>query len=120
MITLDIAINFWLTDYEVKRLRKSFKNFMADNPDLIGKYQRSVKDMMADSFPDQFNAVVQLVLRFFFNIDFVTWIFTWIVTVYQLMLVVTGVMHEADYAYSIQSTWLCYRLVRFLIAANIC
>ena len=32
------------------------------HPDLIGKYQTSVKDMAADSFPDQFNAVVQLVL----------------------------------------------------------
>ena len=25
----------------------------------------------------------------------------------------TGVMHEADNAYSIWSTWLCYRLVHF-------
>ena len=38
------------------------------------------------------------------------------VTFYQLMLVVTGVMHEAVNAYSIWSTWLCYRLFRFLIA----
>ena len=29
------------------------------------------------------------------------------------MLVVTGVRHEADNAYSIRSTWLCYWLVRF-------
>ena len=29
----------------------------------------------------------------------------------------TGVMHEADNAYLIQSTWLCYRLVRFLTVA---
>ena len=43
-----------------------------------------------------------------------------IVTFYQLMLVVTGVMHEADNAYSIRSTWMCYRLVRFLITAYIC
>ena len=34
--------------YEVKRLRNSFKKY----PDLTGKYQRSVKDMAADSFPD--------------------------------------------------------------------
>ena len=40
--------------------------------------------------------MVQLVLSLFFNTDFVTWI----VTFYQLMLVVTGVMHEADSAYS--------------------
>ena len=30
------------------------------------------------------------------------------------LLPVTGVMHEADNAYSIRSTWLCYRLDRFL------
>ena len=49
-------------DYEVKRLRNSFEKFHGRYPDLIGKYQRSVKDMVADSFPDKFNAVVQLVL----------------------------------------------------------
>ena len=38
--------------YEVKRLRNSFKMFYGRYPDLIGKYQRSVKDMVADSFPD--------------------------------------------------------------------
>ena len=38
--------------YEVKCLRNSFKKFYGRYPDLIGKYQRSVKDMMADSFPD--------------------------------------------------------------------
>ena len=38
--------------YEVKRLKSSFKKFYASYPDLIGKYQRSVKDMVADSFPD--------------------------------------------------------------------
>ena len=38
--------------YEVKRLRNSFKKFYGRYPDLIGKYQRSVKDMIADSLPD--------------------------------------------------------------------
>ena len=38
--------------YEVKRLRNLFKKFYGRYPDLIGKYQRSVKDMAADSFPD--------------------------------------------------------------------
>ena len=38
--------------YEVKRLRNSFKKFYGRYSDLIGKYQRSVKDMVADSFPD--------------------------------------------------------------------
>ena len=51
---------------------------------------------MADSFPDWFNVVIQLVLSFSINTDFVTWI----VTFYQLMLVVTGVMHDADNTYS--------------------
>ena len=53
MMTLDVAINFWLTDpYQVKLLRNSFKKIYGRYPDLIRKYQRSVKDMMADSFPD--------------------------------------------------------------------
>ena len=38
--------------YEVKRLRNSFKKLHGRYPDLIGKYQRSVKDMVADLFPD--------------------------------------------------------------------
>ena len=46
----------------MKRLRNSFKKFYGRYPDLIGKYQRSVKDMVADLFPDQFHTVVQLVL----------------------------------------------------------
>ena len=37
---------------EVKCLRNSFNNFYGRYPYLIRKYQRSVKDMMADSFPD--------------------------------------------------------------------
>ena len=48
--------------YEVKRLRNSFKKFYGRYPDLIRKYQSSVKDMVTDSFPDWFNAAVQLVL----------------------------------------------------------
>ena len=41
MMTLDIAINLWLTD-----------SYYGRYPDLIGKYQTSAKDMMADSFPE--------------------------------------------------------------------
>ena len=58
MMTLDIAINFILVDrhlsqgYEVKRLRNSLKIIYGRYPDLIGKYQRLVKDMVADSFAD--------------------------------------------------------------------
>ena len=43
---------FFYQGYEVKRLRNSFKKFYGRYPDLIGKYHRSVKDMVADSFPD--------------------------------------------------------------------
>ena len=38
--------------YEVKRLRNSLKKFYGRYHDLIGKYQRSVKDREADSFTD--------------------------------------------------------------------
>ena len=48
--------------YELKRLRNSFKNFYGIYPHLIRKYQKLVKDMMADSFNDYFHSVVQLVL----------------------------------------------------------
>ena len=34
------------------RLRNSLKKFYGRYPDLIGKYQRLVKNMVADSFPD--------------------------------------------------------------------
>ena len=68
--------------------------------------------MIADSFHDSFHAVygiIHLVLSCLFqNIGFATWIVTWIVTFCQMMLVVLDVMYEADTAYSIRSTWLCY------------
>ena len=38
--------------YEVKCLRNLFKKFYGRYPDLIGKCQTSVKDMVADLFPD--------------------------------------------------------------------
>ena len=62
MMTLDIGINFWLTDSYLRAMKKFIKKFYGGYPDLIGKYQRSVKDMVADVFTDQFNAMVQLVL----------------------------------------------------------
>ena len=46
------------------------KYFYGRYPDLIRKYQRSEKDMMADSFPDQFHAVVQMVLSPFLTLPF--------------------------------------------------
>ena len=45
---------------------------------------------------------------------------TWICLNLNWLLAVTGVMHEADDAYSIQSTWSCYWLDQFLtLALNI-
>ena len=35
-----------------ENLESTFKKFYGRYPDLIGKYQRSVKDMVADSLPD--------------------------------------------------------------------
>ena len=55
MMTLDIAINSWWTDfsqgYKVNRLRNSFQKFYDRYPDVVAKYQKSVRDMMNDSFP---------------------------------------------------------------------
>ena len=55
-------------DYEVKCLRNSLKNFYGRYPDLSRKYERSVKHMMADSFPDWLHAVVYLVLSPFLSL----------------------------------------------------
>ena len=45
---------------------------------------------------------------------------TWICLHLNRLLAMTGVMHEADDAYSIQSTWWCYWLDQFLtLALNI-
>ena len=59
-----------------------------------------MEDIIANSFPAQFNVVVQFSFESFFK-----FLVTWIVIFYQLMLVVAGVMHEADNAYSIRRTW---------------
>ena len=45
---------------------------------------------------------------------------TWICLSLNWLVAVTGVMHEADDAYSIRSTWSCYWLDQFLtLALNI-
>ena len=53
--------------------------------------------------------MVQLVLSLSLFFKFITDFVTWIVTFYQLMLVVTGVMHEADNAYLICIDSLVHR-----------
>ena len=37
--------------YKVKKLRNSFKKFYDRYPDVVAKYQKSITDMMNDSFP---------------------------------------------------------------------
>ena len=44
-------------------------------------------------------------------------IVTWIFRYFIWLLTLTGVMHEADNAYSIWSTWSCYWLDKFLTQA---
>ena len=48
---LDIATSAWLIDFCHLRLEKSFKKFYGRYQDIIEKYQRSVKEMVNDSFP---------------------------------------------------------------------
>ena len=58
-MTLDIDISFqWVDSFldqgcKVNQLRNnnSFQEFNGRYPDLIPKYQRSVRDMLNDSFP---------------------------------------------------------------------
>ena len=94
--------------YEMKCLRNSLKNFTADwEVSEVGERYGSLTSLM-----QWYNWFWVFLFSLNFITDFVTF--------YQLMLVVMGVMHEADNAYSIRSTWLCYRLVRFLTTAYIC
>ena len=55
MMTLDIAINSQWTDFflraiKINRLRNSFQTFYGRYSDVVAKYQKSVGDMMNDSF----------------------------------------------------------------------
>ena len=100
--------------YKALRLEKSFKKFYGRYQDLIEKYRRSVSAMVSDSFPGQFLFNMwQEFSRFCYLHGFVTWICLYL----NLLLAVTGVMHEADDAYSIWSTWSCYWLDQFLTLA---
>ena len=65
---------------------------------------------MKQEFSPYFVIYMDLSLRFV----------TWICLNLNWLLAVAGVMHEADDAYSIQSTWSCYWLDQFLtLALNI-
>ena len=54
MMTLDITINVWLTDSYFRGVKCGAREiqFYGRYPDLTMKYQRSVKDVTADSFAD--------------------------------------------------------------------
>ena len=72
----NLPINFWLTDSYLRAMkRNSFKKFyqLLQISCLIGKYLRLVKGMIADLFPDQLNAVVQLVLSLSLWFKFYCW-----------------------------------------------
>ena len=85
-----------------------------------------------DNFYLTWNRNLVLILLFIWicrldlSLGFVTWIchldlslgfVTWICLNLNWLLAVTGVMHETDDAYSIQSTWSCYWQDQFLTLA---
>ena len=80
--------------YKVNRLGTSFQKFYGRYPDLVAKYQKSVRDMLYDWFP------------FYYTVDLCCEDF---VDSHDLQDLSLGIslkcMHEADNAYSIRSTW---------------
>ena len=60
MMTLDIVMNSWWTDYKVNRLRNSFQTSYGRYPDLVAKYQKSVREMLNDSFPFNRSLLIHL------------------------------------------------------------
>ena len=66
------------------------------------------------------NLVLILLFTWICHLDLSLGFVTWICLNLSWLLAVTGVMHEADDAYSIRSTWSCYWLDQFLtLALNI-
>ena len=66
------------------------------------------------------NLVLILLFTWICRLDLSLGFVTWICLNLNWLLAVTGVMHEADDAYSIRSTWSCYWLDQFLtLALNI-
>ena len=60
------------------------------------------------------NLVLILLFTWICHLDLSLGFVTWICLNLNWLLAVTGVMHEADDAYSIRSTWSCYWLDQFL------
>ena len=66
------------------------------------------------------NLVLILLFTWICRLDLSLGFVTWICPNLNWLLAVTGVMHEADDAYSIRSTWSCYWPDQFLtLALNI-
>ena len=63
------------------------------------------------------NLVLILLFTWICRLDLSLGFVTWICLNLNWLLAVTGVMHEADDAYSIRSTWSCYWLDQFLTLA---
>ena len=101
--------------YTVLRLENLFKKFYDRYHDLIEKYQRSVKEIVNDSFPWYNLLYIQRDFSDVFIIlhRFVTWVCQYFIS----LIGVLGVMHKADNAYSVPSTWSCYWLDQFLTPA---
>ena len=113
---LDIATSAWLdfchkAIYIALRLEESFKKFYGRYQDLIEKYQRSVTQMVTDSFP------VKSLFDIYQNFSHLFTFYTRICQYFYLIANCDGVMHEANDAYSIRSTWSCYWLDQFVILA---
>ena len=64
------------------------------------------------------NLVLILLFTWIFRLNLSLGFVTWICLNLNWLLAVMGVMHEADDAYSIRSTWSCYWLDQFLTLAH--
>ena len=81
---------------------RSLKKFYVRHQDLIEGYQRSVKEIVNDSFPDNLYLAYNRIL-----VGFVVYMNSLLrfVNSFIRLLVMTGVMNDVDGAYSIRSTW---------------
>ena len=119
----DIATNAWLIDFCHKAikpwgLRSLSRNFMADIRISLRNIGGQSMQWWAIHSQDNFyltcsRNLVAFVIYMDLSLGFVTWICLYL----NWLLAVTGVMHEADDAYSVWSTWSCYWLDQFLTLA---
>ena len=75
--------------YKIKRLSNTFKKCYGRHADLFGQYKKNVCQMFADS-------ISQNDFHFFMDLPIAELI---------KLAKMAGVMHEADHAYFILSTW---------------